>query len=177
MKWLERLVILLVSLLLLASGIGLFAFVLGWQGRPLFTWLLSLQDAQVEGAVLGAALLLGGLYLLALFSRNGREEQAIVQETELGQVEISLKAVANLVQRAAREIPGIRDLSPVIKVVPEGLDIRVVVQVVPERSIPTLAAQVQSQIRDYLSETIGCPVHRVMVEVRDVRPEPKAKID
>ena len=177
MNWLEKLVILLVSLLLLAGGVGLFAFMLGWQGRPLFAWLLSLQDAQIEGAVLGAALLLGGLYLLAMFFKNGREVQAIVQETELGQVEVSLKAVANLVQRAAREIPGIRDLTPVIKVEPEGLDIRVVVQVVPERSIPALAAQVQSQIRDYLTETIGCPVHRVMVEVRDVRPEPKAKID
>ncbi|HHV93342.1 MAG TPA: alkaline shock response membrane anchor protein AmaP [Firmicutes bacterium] len=177
MKWLERLVVLLVSVLLLACGIGVFAFTLGWQGRSLFAWLVSLQDTQVEGAVLGAALLLAGLYLLASLAKNGREEPSVVQETELGQIQISLKAVANLVQKAAKEIPGIRDLTPVVKVVPEGLEIRVVVQVVPEQSIPTLAAQVQSKIRDYLGEIVGCPVHRIMVEVRDVRPESKAKIE
>lgn len=176
-KWLEKLVILLVSLFLLACGLSLFAFAMGWEGRALLNWLISLGDTPFDGAVIGAALLLAGLYLLAIFVREQREVQSIVQETELGQVEISLRAVANLVQRVAREIPGVRDLAPIVKVSPQGLDVRVVAQVAPGLSIPALANEVQTLIRGYLHETVGYPVHRVMVEVRDIRPDNKAKFD
>lgn len=176
-KWLEKLIILLVSLFLLSSGICLFALTMGWEGRILLNWLMSLGDTPFDGPVIGAALLLAGLYLLAIFVREQQEVQSIVQETELGQVEISLKAIANLVQRVAREIPGVRDLAPVITVDPQGLDIRVVAQVAPGLSIPALANEVQTLIRGYLHETVGYPVHRVRVEVRDIRPDNKANFD
>jgi len=176
-KWLEKLIILLVSLFLLASGISLCALAMGWQGQALVNWLLSLRETPFDGAVLGAALLLAALYLLAVLIREQQEVQSIVQETELGQVEISLRAVANLVQRVAREIPGVRDLAPIVKVDPQGLDVRVVAQVAPGLSIPVLANEVQTLIRGYLHETVGYPVHRVMVEVRDIRPDNKPRID
>jgi uncharacterized alkaline shock family protein YloU len=176
-KWLEKLIILLVALFLLASGVGLFAFAMGWQGRVLVDWLGSLKETPFDGVVLGTALLLASLYLLAILIREQQEIPSIVQETELGQVEISLKAIANLVQRVVREVPGIKDLAPIVKVDPQGLDIRVVAQVAPGLSIPALANEVQTLIRGYLHETVGYPVHRVMVEVRDIRPDSKIKVD
>ena len=54
----------------LACGIGVCLHA-GLAGKILFAWLVSLQDTQVEGAVLGAALLLAGLYLLASLAKNG----------------------------------------------------------------------------------------------------------
>ncbi len=177
MKWLEKLVILLVSLFLLGCGISLFALTAGWQGRGLIDWLVSLGQARFDGVVLGAALLLAALYLLAVLVREQQQVQSIVQETELGQVEISLKAVSNLVQRVAKDIPGVRDLAPIVKVDPQGLDIRVVAQVAPGLSIPVLANEIQTLSRGYLHETVGYPVHKVMVEVRDIRPDNKPRID
>jgi uncharacterized alkaline shock family protein YloU len=176
-KWLEKLITLLVSLFLLASGGTLFAFAMGWQGRPLLAWLASLRETPFDGAVIGAALLLAALYLLATLVRDRQDGGSIIQETELGQVEISLKAIMALTKRAARDIPGIRDLTPEVKVDPQGLDIRVVAQVDSGLSIPTLAGEVQARIRNYLYETVGYPVYRVKVDVRDIRHDAKPRIE
>lgn len=177
MLWLERLVLLVVSLVLLAGGIGLFAFVLGWQGTGFVTWLLSLKEAPFDGAVVGAALLLVALYLLALVARRQGRESVICQETKLGQVQISLKAVETLVRRAAREVGGIRELIPVVKAGPEGLIIRVSMQVAPDLSIPDLSDAVQTRIREYLQETVGAPVRNILVEVRNIHLESKGRVE
>ena len=86
-KWLERLIVLLVSLFLLAMAIGLFAFAVGWEGGALFAWLVSLREAPLDGVAVGVVLLLAALYLLTTLAGEHRE-RTIVQETELGQVEI-----------------------------------------------------------------------------------------
>ncbi|NLJ86750.1 MAG: alkaline shock response membrane anchor protein AmaP [Firmicutes bacterium] len=177
MKWLERLIVLLVSLFLLAMAIGLFAFAVGWEGGALFAWLVSLREAPLDGVAVGVVLLLAALYLLTTLAMEQHEERTIVQETELGQVEISLRAVSNLVQRAARDIHGVRDLTPEVKVEPEGLSIRVIAQVAPGLSIPALASDVQATIRSYLHETVGYPVHQVKVEVRDIRQDSRVKTE
>lgn len=176
-KWLDNLVTIIVSVFLLASGGLFFGFAMGWHGAPLFNWLVALGEMTFEGAIIGAVLVLAALYLLATLVKEQQDEGSIIQETELGQVEISLKAITALIKRAARDIPGVRDLSPEVRVDPQGLDIRVVAQVDAGLSIPALAGEIQARIRNYLFETAGYPVYRVKVDIKDVRPEARARVD
>ena len=176
-KWLDKLITVLVSVFLLASGGLFFSFAMGWHGRPLFDWLVALGETAFDGAVIGAVLLLAALYLLATIVRDQQDEGSIIQETELGQVEISLKAITALIKRAARDIAGVRDLTPEVRVDPQGLDIRVIAQVDAGLSIPALAGEIQARIRNYLFETVGYPVYRVKVDIKDVRHDPKTRIE
>ena len=177
MQWLDRLIKALVAVVLLAGGGGLFAFVLGWQGKQLFGWLTGLRYSALDGSVLAAVFVLAALYLLATLIKERQDEGSIIQETDLGQVEVSLKAIVTLVKRAARDLSGVRELSPVVRVDPKGLDIQVTAQVDAGLNIPALATEIQQKIQNYLLETVGYPVHRVKVDIKDVRPEPKARID
>src|SRR5690606_38556021 len=90
---LDRVIVGAAGLFLALLGLDVAASGLGWQGPASFSalwqaWGLGLWEALAVGALLLAA----GIYLLLLPLRR-EDDEGIRQETEMGHVRISLRAI------------------------------------------------------------------------------------
>lgn len=174
---LDRVIIVAVGgfLLFLAALVAASGF--GWEGagslRPV---LDSLRAGALEAGLAAVALILAGLHLIFFGLRRERDE-GIRQETEIGHVRISLKAVENLVYRTAREIRGIKDVGVRVHPSPEGVAIGLSLVVHPDVVIPRVSEEVGLLVRSRVRETVGVHVGDVAVEVRNISTVARGRVE
>lgn len=175
MRWLDRAVILLASLILLALGLVGGLLVMGW--APLLNLAAQLASYRLEVAVAGILLLLVGSYLLVQSLSRSEPEGGVVRDTSLGTVQIQYRALETMVVKAAQEISGAKDVEATIKATPDGVRIRVSLNVLPGVKIPELADNVQKAVEEAVREMAGVLVTDVMVDVRNVVEQPKPRVE
>ncbi|MGE5552784.1 MAG: alkaline shock response membrane anchor protein AmaP [Betaproteobacteria bacterium] len=161
------------SLLMLAVSL------IGWDPRP---WLSGVGQAmagpyRAETAVIGLAELLIAVYLLAWAVRRRHQSRAIIRETELGTIRISLKAVEALVQRAAHQVHGVREVKVDLRKEKQGVAIYLTVTVLPDSAIPAISDEIQHRVERYIAETVGVTVSRVAVTFKAVTETGKARVE
>lgn len=163
----ERIVFVLIAAVLVALAATIVALVVGWDGAILFTWFQRLQSQPVEGGMLAAFLVLGAVYfVVAAFRSEG--ERIVRWRGDLGAVDISVQAVEDLAAQAAANVSGVKDLRVRVDVIQDRLRVKVDTYVLPERSIPELATDVQSRVSSYVQEIVGIPVEDCIVRVRGI---------
>lgn len=161
------------SILMLAAGLSV------WDPRP---WLAGLGQSMAETypaqtAIIGLVELLVATYFLTWAFRRRHASRAIVQESELGTVRISLKAVESLVQRAARQAQGVRDVRVDVRSDKQGVFINLTITVAPDVSIPAVSDEVQRRVEQYITQTVGVTVARVTVTFRAVAEVGKSRVE
>lgn len=180
MTLLDRLLLLVSFVVLFAAGVALVATgVGGWDPRP---WLAMVGQAltgpyRLETGLSGVAVLLLSGYVLAWAFRRRYVGRSLVRQTELGAVRVSLKAVESLVQRAARQVQGVRDVRVDLHVDRESLAIQLTVTVAPDLAIPAVSEEIQHRVERYVLETVGVTVSRVAVTFRAVADQAKARVE
>ena len=174
MDALDRLIVLVVVIALLGLGILVAMTTLG--NKVLLNWLIRVQTVRLDGFLLVLILFLLALYLvLMLFNELKTDKRAIVSQTPLGSVRISIQTISELVYQAVRAIEGIKDVKVNIgEVEPLQLDLRL--QLFPDYQVPQLAETVQSSVRDYLQQTVGAEVAAVNVMVTGVLSQQDPKV-
>lgn len=129
---------------------------------------LILQPSnEVVAGVLGL-FFLAGLRLFSVSLRRNRESQAVIDESSLGQVRVSLVALENLVSRIVAAVPGIREVRP--RVGAEnggGIGIRLKVIVSPDLNVPETSRQIQQLVQDQVREVTGLTVNRIKIEIEN----------
>lgn len=128
--------------------------------------LLRPEHNALATGVLGV-FLLAGLRLLGVSLRRKKESQAIVDESALGQVRVSLTALENLIDKVVSPVPGIREVRP--KVGPEdgGIGIRLKVIASPDINVPEMSRVIQQLVQDQIREVTGLTVNRVRIEIEN----------
>lgn len=180
MTVLDRILLVLIFVALFAKSLLMLAVgVTGWDPVP---WLQTVGQAmagplRVQVAVIGLAELLIAMYLLAWSVRRRHTARAIIQETDLGTVRISLKAVEALVQRAARQVQGVREVKVDLRQEKQGLSILLTVTVAPDEALPAVSDEVQRRVSQYITETVGVTVSRVSVSFRAVVETGKTRVE
>ena len=124
------------------------------------------EHRDVAVAVLGA-FFLAGLRLLWASLRRKKASQAVVDESALGQVRVSLTALENLITRAVGAVPGIREVRPQVGAENGGIGIRLKVVASPDLNIPELSRQIQQLVQDQIREVTGLTVNRIKIEVEN----------
>lgn len=173
----DRLLLVLIFLALFAKGVVMLAVgLVGWDPGPFLAELGQTMTGayRVQTTVLGLVELLLASYLLAWAVRRRHFGRALVRETELGKVRIALKAVESLVQRAARQAQGVRDVRVDLQADKQGVAVHLSVVVAPDLAIPSVADEIQRRVEQYITETVGVTVTRVAVTFRTVS-EPGGK--
>lgn len=174
---LDRTIILAAGGFLVLVAVLVAASLAGWEGagslRPV---LLSLGAGALEAGAGALLLLLAGLHLLFFGLRRERDE-GIRQETEIGHVRISLKAMESLVYRTAREIRGIKDVGVRVHPSPEGVAIALSLVVHPDVVIPKVSEEVGLLVRSRVRETVGVNVGDVAIEVRNISTVAKGRVE
>lgn len=129
-----------------------------------------------EAAIAALLCLFCGLHLLA-FALRRQEDEGIRQETEIGHVRISMRAIENLVFRTARSVRGVKDVEARVHPSPEGVAIDVSLVVHPDLQIPRLSEEVGYLVRSKVREMVGVEVGNVSIEVRNIAAEPRARVE
>jgi len=107
------------------------------------------------------------LLIRSIIGRESDDNRVIATSTDMGQINISMKAIENAVRRVAREVRGVRESSTRVDGSADGLTVSVDVSVSADESIPAVSQQVQLALRDHLSELVGIPVKEIHVNVKD----------
>ena len=165
---LDRILVALAGLLMLASGAALAAQlffgkdVIGYAAR-----LLGNQDARIFVIIGGVLVCLLGLYcLLMLFRHRGKDGKFITQKTDTGELSISLKALESMVQKCLEPHKEISTQSIHLENQKGSLLIRIRGTVAGGISIPLTVDTLQQQIKQYVTACSGVEVKgiKVMIE-------------
>ena len=166
----------------LPALIGLLALIVGAAFFLIASNVLFLQDigpiyfSRLTGnfsyLIAGIVIFIIGLLLLAVSIRRAPKISAVSQQTQLGELKISYKAIESMILKAAKEIAGIRDTSSHINDTDKGLVIYLKVKAVPDKPIPDLTVELQSNVKEYVEKIGGTSVAEVKVLVENISSEP-----
>ncbi len=171
----NRILLFLYSLGVMAALFVFGLVVAGWTTPVNFlrTYLANYNQRLIIGAVIAVFLIISIKFFIQSLSVANKPAQAIVRETELGQVRISVEAIENLIYRVANQINGISEIKSRVACLPEGINIFLRVILLPEVNVPQTSDEIQNKVRDYISEFAGVSVRSVKVLVDSIAAESK----
>jgi uncharacterized alkaline shock family protein YloU len=140
----------------------------GWR-EPLeaFGRALAISTGRTVTGVISGFLFLIGLRFVYIGIQKA-PVHALVHNTDMGQVRISLVAVKNLVTRVASRIPGVRSVKAGVTSGEEGLCVALELKVAVDANLPELADKLQKAVSSYVRDVVGVNVESVSVSVADI---------
>lgn len=130
---------------------------------------------QWEAALVGAVFFLVSIRLLLAGLRSRKVKDTIVHHNDMGDVHISLDAVENLVEKVVRHMRGVRGIKVKVALAAQGITVRIKAVVSPESHVPTVAAEIQNRVHEYIKNTVGIDLADVQVMVENISNDFKAK--
>ncbi len=177
MRAIERIAVFLAAVIVLLASLGLWGYLAAWfaPGQLIGT----LESAAQSGDLYIVAILFTvlGLAMLALSMGRSSQPRAVISESPLGQVRVSMAAIDALVRKAAGSIRGVREVETDLNVDKLGLNIGLRVLVASDLSIPQLTAQVQEAVSSYVEQTVGISPKQVNVLVRNIATAGRARVE
>lgn len=177
MKIWERLISLLAGIILFI--ISAFFALLGTRQAEVVLKKLGSLTTQEEWWALGIAVicLVLTFFVIRMSLRIRRQEKTIINQTQYGEIQITLSAIESLALRAVRKIKGVKDAHIGIRADLTGLDIFIEITVNPDLSIPQVSEEIRTKADEYVFETTGIRVNTVKVLVTKVSGELKARVE
>lgn len=171
----DRIILSIYTLLLAFLSLGvillslrLISFDLVWTG-------ISQISGQWEAGLVGAVFLLISIRLLLAGMRSHRVKDTIVHHNEMGDVHISLDAIKNLVEKTARHTRGVRGVKVRVSLAKQGLKVSLKAVVSPEVHVPSVSAEMQKRIHEYIKNTVGVELAHVEILVENISNDFKDK--
>ncbi|MGI6604281.1 MAG: alkaline shock response membrane anchor protein AmaP [Firmicutes bacterium] len=167
----DRLLVFLASILLIVVAV-----LLGLSAGRLFPLLergTTFAQLYLYGnwyAVVAALLLLVVGVRLGYLSltRGQRRGQTLVQRSDLGEINIALSAIENLVQRAAGQIDGVREVRSRVEAKSQGVVVLVKAWVGSDHNVPDLASRIQEMVRERLESIVGISAAEINIAIKDI---------
>ncbi|MCG0277617.1 MAG: alkaline shock response membrane anchor protein AmaP [Thermanaeromonas sp.] len=176
----ERAVLALYSLLVGALSLSFLLTSAGWTVLlDLYEYTLTRTDYRVIGAIIAAGMFLVSwrFFWSSLKVPRKKVDQVIIHRAEEGEVTISSTALEQLVIRGARQVKGLREVKPYLKLLPEGVSISLEVTASPDQNLPALAQELQNNVRRYVTSTAGLEILEVRISVNGIAYETVRRVD
>jgi len=138
----------------------------------------NLEEYLTRWETIGITLVFLVVSIRFLFSgiKRNNLERAIITETSLGQVKISLTAIENCIIKAAKEVSGIRSIKADIKKSQDGIYIIVKLKVAPDLNIPDTAKAVQEKIKQHVEKNLCTPVQEIKIFIENISGTGKPRV-
>lgn len=129
-----------------------------------------------EMALVAAVFFLVSVRLLLAGVRSQRHKAAIIHHSDLGDIQIALDAIENLMEKTARHTRGVRGVKA--RVIREEQGLRVIIRatISPESSVPEVSEQIQRRVKEYAHNTVGVELTNVQVMVDAISNEFSGKV-
>lgn len=166
------------SLLFIAAGAAVLAAVFTWPqlAGEIERFFSAAENKWIAGLA-GALFILVGLIGFWESVRSAPVEEGVVQELALGRVTTTNTALENVVRRAVRQIRGVREVRPVIRPLPGGLNVFLRLVLLPEVRVPEVAAEVQEAVKEQIRSTVGVEVAEVKIQIENITYDPAARVE
>lgn len=165
----------LVTLLLALGLIAVAAFPV-WLGAA--EWAAVATSTGIGRLALGTAgLLLMAVSIMILLQLPGRQFRGpILLETDHGVIAIYLSALESLVQKAAHSVRQAQDVKGTVICRKDSLEVRLVITVAYDASIPEVATEVQRTIKRQVKHAIGMEPHAITITVKRIADTQRRRI-
>ena len=176
MKVLEKITLVIYSLLMLALSVILCLLVFGWLDMKVvgdFCKDILVGDLSSK-IVLGVSLLFILLSIKSIFFRsksnsNSKERQGVLLENENGKLMISKETLENLVKSSAREFENAQEIITQVELDKEN-NVRVFATLVVNSNavIKDLSANLQDRIKEKIKAATDLDVKEVNIRIKNV---------
>ena len=178
MKLFNRFMLLIITLSFMFISLLLAIYSFGLVQYSSLPDIIEGFHAQIElGILFLAAFILAAMVIYPFFTRSSKRKATIVNNSELGEVDITLEALENLVQGVSIQQEEIEDIKTNLIATENGVLIKLNGKVHPDTVIPELTTKLQKIIKNYLEDTTGVNVEEVKILIKDVyqkqKPEEK----
>ncbi len=163
MKLTERFFLVLMALLLLLISIGLFLLSLPLVSLESVRTGLSLYYGNLWLVIPSFLLLLMALPLLLKGLKSSGNEKYLSLKAALGDINISVPAVENLVQNAVAKKDNKKVNKIKIRNFKEGIGVSINISSHPQKNIPELVEELQGSVKEHLEFMTGITVVEVKV--------------
>ena len=136
--------------------------------------LPSWADDTVLLATVAVFLLIALIFFCFGLRRAKNKARFVSKSNELGEVQVSIATLENMVLRVVQRTKGIKDAGRKVSYSPEGLVVRIQAQVMPDEPLPGLVSDLQTRTKEYLEEITGLAVQEVKVVIDNVATEQAA---
>lgn len=172
-KILDRILLLLYSVVIGILSIGLMALSFQWIELPnVENFLDSFYRDMIARSTLIAVsilfLLVSIRFLYISLRKAGSGISSIDQRTDFGDIRISLETIENLALKSTARVRGVKDLKAKVNVNDTGLEIMIRTIVDGEIPIPQLTEEIQRSVKGHVEEVTGIPVASISVYVANI---------
>ncbi|MGE5580389.1 MAG: alkaline shock response membrane anchor protein AmaP [Bacillota bacterium] len=166
----DRVVLSLYALALTVVSFMVLLTSLGWDAPVnLIIDTLRMPTGRTTTGIISGLIFLAGLRFI-YYGFKRPPAQAVVHDTGMGEVNISLVAVKSLVTRVASRTPGVREVRARVRLNPlgNGIEVELDLKVASDANMPDLADKVQKATSSYVHDIVGVTVDSVKVSVSDI---------
>jgi hypothetical protein len=178
----NRAFMVLLALALASGGLLVFLLVSGlmsdtFMTSPEFIRLAQDIHAYSEGTApawlagsLGALVAGVGLFFAELPLKKPRAKHLSLRNDGAGAVTVSLNGLRRLTEHVIRTLPGVEQVQADARADQKGLSLECHLQVAPDTSAPTLAAEARELVSNTMEQHIGRPPIRVDIHTQVGQP-------
>ena len=164
MSYLDRILLVLFTIISLAGAVGLFLLsVMGFGNLPQITqypWYIYAIVVSIVWFILG---------LRFLFYRiSSHDVDFVVLPGEFGNIRISFETIRQLSNRTGKSVKGVQEFDTRVRNGQQGIWLAIRVRVLPDLDLNAMSREIQSAVKEYVENTTGVTVERVTVHVAEL---------
>lgn len=168
----DRILSALMGLLCILAAAGIVLYVAGWlpvqQIKDCIASLTGGLQVWMRWAIFAVAMLLLvllGIHGIGMLFRRRKDKGFVVQHTEYGDMNISIKALENMVKKCVDAHSELTANSTKIYLVRGGVSMDMKITLASGVNIPLTVNALQKQIKQYITSCSGVDVYEVRVKV------------
>src|SRR6056297_1584313 len=169
MKYLNRFILLIITLLFMFTVLVLAIYSFGFtDGEAIFALLDNINRNWQIGILFIVLFMVGAWVIYPFFTLKEKSTFTEIKSTELGEINISIRALKNLVEGIVHKQDKIDDIDIKLNGSSEGLEIFVAGDVKPGTVISEMTDELQQIVKSYIEDTTGVDVKEVKVLINDI---------
>jgi uncharacterized alkaline shock family protein YloU len=139
----------------------------GWTD-PILNLVQNIASNIVYSLLAAIGFLLLAVLAFSLVKVRETEQVAVITASKYGQIRISDRTVEEIITRVGLRVDGIKEITPKVFPLPEGINIGVQVLMNPEYIIPQVIEEMQDLVKTDVEKFTGLKVAEVKVMVRGI---------
>lgn len=169
MKLVYRSIVFIVTIIFMFVSLVLAFYSFGFSDMNFLPNIIENFYLSWEYGVLFSLIFLAGSSIIyPFFTFDKKFKKTLINSTELGDVNITLGALDNLVKKVVSSREGIADIDTNLKDSESGLEINLDVKINSDYVIPELADELQKVVKSYLEDTTGVKVNKVSLLINEI---------
>ncbi|MFW6381793.1 MAG: alkaline shock response membrane anchor protein AmaP [Bacillota bacterium] len=179
MKIFNRLILFIITLVFMFAVISLGLYSFGLTGINFIPELIESIYNRWEFGILFGLAFIGGAWVIYPFIYREQEEVKTtpIHASELGDVDITLGALENMVRGIAKQQESIEEITTDLQLDQDGIRIYMTGKVHPNSVIPEMADELQRIVKSYLEDTTGVKITEIKILIKDIYEDKSLEVE